>query len=190
MYKITCKFFIVITLLTGCFYPWLITEIATTTMPSKAYGSLIYQNGQLRGSILIGQSFTKNEYFWSRPSVTNYNTVPAIASNLGPTSKILKNMVEERAKQWANTSLPKEKIPTDLLYASASNIDPHISPQAAFYQVERIANARSLNAEQIARLNSMIDNQTEGKMEVLGSPHVNVLFLNQLLDKEFPKSGL
>lgn len=129
------RLFLWMTFILGGAYPLLITGIAQITMNHKANGSLI---GTV-GSNLIGQKFENDKYFWGRPSASDYNAVPSGASNLGPTSKALKEAVEKRkAKVGANA-------PPELLYASGSGLDPHISPETAIYQIDRIIKARGLN---------------------------------------------
>lgn len=186
MFWIACKIFLVLTLLTGCLYPLLITLIATITMPYQSYGSLIFQNQQLRGSELIVQSFTDSRYFWPRPSAAKNNPLLSQASNWGPTSRELKQEVEQRAQKLAQMhSVPPSSIPTDLLYASGSGLDPHISLEAAYFQMDRVARARALSPADKEKLQQLIQDFTESKLGILAPPHVNVLLLNKELDQQF-----
>lgn len=184
MFWTACKVFFVMTVLTGCLYPFFVTEIATFIMPYQAYGSLVFQNGKLKGSELIVQPFTDPRYFWPRPSANNYNPLLSQASNLGPTSQQLKQEVEQRAQRLAKShGSSSDSIPTDLLYASGSGLDPHISLQAAYFQIDRVAQARGLSAQDKERLHQLVDTLVEGKLGLLGPPHLNVFRLNQQLDK-------
>jgi potassium-transporting ATPase KdpC subunit len=180
-----CKVFIAIALLTGCIYPLLITEIATIAMPHQANGSLIFHNGQLRGSKLIAQPFIGEKYFWPRPSVMDYNALRSYGSNLGPTSRKLQELVRQRAQKYLNASSDNQSIPVELLYASGSGLDPHISVKAVHFQLERVARARSLNAQDQEKLRELIHQFIEGQPELLGPRHVNVLLLNIALDQTF-----
>lgn len=170
------KLFVWLALLTGIFYPLFITVIAELTMKEKARGTLVFdQNHQMRGSLLIGQKFEEDKYFWGRPS--DYQTLPSRGSNLGPTSSILKNAITERKKQFSE----KEKIPSDLLFGSASGIDPHITPEAALFQIERVSKSRNINREQLENLiQKLIEKRTLG---FLGEPRINVFILNLKLDE-------
>ena len=165
-------------LLTGLVYPLALTTVAHVTMPEKARGSLIILKGEIIGSKLIGQKFSSPGYFWSRPSASDYSTLPARGSNLGPTSARLKQLVATRRQ--ALEVFGKE-VPSILLFASASGVDPHITPQSAYFQVGRISQARALKSEEIEKL---IESYTIRPLfHVLGVPHVNVLQLNIALDQ-------
>lgn len=182
---------IALTLLTGVIYPLLVTAIAQAAFPGQANGSLIYsKDGQPVGSTLIGQQFDDSKYFWGRLSATGafpYNAFNAenltasSGSNLGPTSKALVEAVKARvdalrAADPGNTA----PVPVDLVTASGSGLDPHISPAAALYQVPRVAKARSLSEEAVSQL---VAEYTEGRtFGILGEPRVNVLKLNLALD--------
>lgn len=186
MFWTACKVFFAMTFLTGCLYPFFVTEIVTLTMPHQAYGSLIYQNEKLIGSELIGHLFYGDRYFWPRPSTVDYNALLSKGSNLGPTSRLLKETVEKRAQELAkiHSSFP-DLIPTDLLYASASGLDPHISLRAAQFQVNRVAQARKLSPQEKERLVELIDQLVENRLGFLGPSYINVVRLNHQIDQQF-----
>jgi potassium-transporting ATPase KdpC subunit len=181
---------LVLTLLTGVLYPLLVTGIAQVAFPSQANGSLIVQGGQVRGSALIGQPFDDPRYFWGRLSATGvhpYNAFNADAlagssgSNLGPLSPALAEAVRSRIDALrAADPQAGPPYPADLVTASGSGLDPHISPAAAEFQVRRVASARGLTEEQVRRL---VAEHSEGRaLGLLGEPRVNVLRLNLALD--------
>ena len=173
-----------LTLITGVIYPLVMTGVAQLIFPRQANGSLIERDGKILGSALIGQPFSDPKYFWGRPSATGlfpYNAANSSGSNLGPTNPVLKDAVQARveALQAADpgNTLP---IPVDLMTASASGLDPHISVAAAQYQVPRVASARHLSEAQVL---SLLEEHTEGRtLGFLGEPRVNVLNLNLALD--------
>jgi K+-transporting ATPase ATPase C chain len=175
---------LLLTALTGVAYPLAVTTIGQLLFAQQANGSLIVRDGQARGSQLIGQPFSDPRYFWSRPSATGpfpYNSAASSGSNLGPLSDALRTAVQERIAALrtadAGNSAP---IPIDLVTASASGLDPHISPAAAAYQSARVARARGLEPKVVEEL---IANYTSGRQwGVLGEPRVNVLELNLALD--------
>ncbi|HET9644396.1 MAG TPA: potassium-transporting ATPase subunit KdpC [Burkholderiaceae bacterium] len=176
--------FVVLTAITGLFYPLAVTGIAKLAFPRQAGGSLLMKEGKPVGSSLIGQSFTDPKYFWSRPSATSpmpYNAGNSGGSNQGPLNPALLDAVKSRVEALkAADPENKEPVPVDLVTASASGLDPHISVAAAQYQAGRVARARGL-APEIVR--SAIARHTNGRvLGVLSEPRVNVLELNLDLD--------
>jgi K+-transporting ATPase ATPase C chain len=176
--------FAVLTLVTGVAYPLVVTGVAQTLFPAQASGSLILRDGKPVGSALIGQNFTEPGHFWGRPSATSpmpYNAAASGGSNQGPLNPALVDAVKSRidalrAADPGNTA----PLPVDLVTASASGLDPHISPAAANYQVARIAKARGLPVEKVHHL---VDQQTERPLlGLLGERRVNVLQLNLALE--------
>lgn len=138
---IALKFLLIMTLLTGIIYPLLMTGLAQLSYPFKANGSLIMKGGKIIGSELIGQKFDSSIYFWSRPSAIGYNPVQSGASNFGPTSDTLRKSVNARRHLFAKMNSTPEgtEIPKEMIFASGSGLDPHISPQGALLQVNRVA---------------------------------------------------
>jgi potassium-transporting ATPase KdpC subunit len=178
--------YIFLTVITGILYPLFITLIAKGLFHDESNGSLYDESGTVRGSFLIGQQFTDPAYFLSRPSASEYATVPSGASNLGPTSDNLKLEVESRRRQLA--LYISEPIPADLLLASGSGLDPHISPEAALAQITHVAQARNLSPDQIESLNELVRQYIEpAQWGFLGAPRVNVLMLNIAVDSLFGK---
>jgi K+-transporting ATPase ATPase C chain len=174
----------VLTVITGVLYPLVVTGLAHTYLRREASGSLIVQNGQPVGSALIGQPFGDPKYFWGRPSATGpfpYNAAASSGSNLGPTNEVLLKAVQDRvAALKAADPDNSTPVPVDLVTASGSGLDPHISPAAAAYQVTRIARARGLSEDTVR---SIVEHHTTGRqIGVLGEPRVNVLLLNLALD--------
>jgi K+-transporting ATPase ATPase C chain len=184
--KIALRFLFAMTILTGVIYPLVMTGLAQLIYPSKANGSLIMKDGKIIGSELIGQKFDSSIYFSSRPSATGYNPVPSGASNYGPTSDTLKKQVEARRKFFAkmNSVTDLLAIPKEMVFASGSGLDPHISPEAALLQVDRIAQARHFDNSRKEKLLKSIKDKTEkAQFFLLGEPRINVLVLNLELDK-------
>ena len=184
---------LVMTVLTGLAYPLAMTGVAQLVFPYQANGSLIEKDKKVIGSALIGQNFTKPEYFHGRPSATTdtdpadstktvpapYNAGNSSGSNVGPTSKALIERVQADVEKLKAEN-PNTPIPIDLVTTSASGLDPDISPEAAMFQVPRVAKARNLDEGQVRRLVQLnTDIRTFG---IIGEPHVNVLQLNMALD--------
>jgi K+-transporting ATPase ATPase C chain len=176
--------FVLLTLLTGIVYPLLVTVLARLLFPAQAAGSLIQRDGRAVGSALIGQNFVDPGHFWGRPSATTpqpYNGTASNASNLGPLNPALTDAVKERiaALRAADSGNPAP-IPVDLVTASGSGLDPHISVAAADYQAARVARVRALP---LPRVQALIAAHTAGRLlGVIGEPRVNVLELNLALD--------
>jgi potassium-transporting ATPase KdpC subunit len=183
---IALKFLLVMTVLTGVIYPFLMTGISQVTFPSKANGSLIIKDGRVVGSELIGQRFDTSIYFWSRPSGVGYNPVPSGASNYGPTSDTLKKLVDARRELFAKINLLSDPslVPKEIIFASGSGLDPQITPEAAMMQLNRVAKARNFSENQKIILLSDIKTLSLGpQFHVFGEPRINVLSLNLMLDK-------
>ena len=164
------RLFIYLTVLTGIVYPLLITGISYILAPMLSQGSLIESKGQVIGSSLIAQGFKDPKYFWPRPSFVNYNPLPSGGSNYGPTNILLKEEARNRRNLLISTG---SKIPNELLYASGSGLDPHISINSALFQINRIAKFRGITQEALQKL---IQDHKQFH-------YVNVLHLNLALDK-------
>ena len=177
---------LVMTVLTGAGYTLLMTGAGRLLYPDRTRGSLVIKDGKVIGSALIAQNFTGPRYFHPRPSAVDYNPLPSGGSNLGPTSLDLKTAVEKRRALLSGGGVT-DKIPADLLFASGSGLDPHISPEAARFQAGRVAKARGMDAERGRALDRLIVEMTEGRtFGILGEPRVNVLILNMEMEKRFP----
>jgi K+-transporting ATPase ATPase C chain len=177
--------FLVLTVITGIAYPLVVTGVAQVAFPAKANGSLIESGGKAVGSELIGQTFSDPKHFWGRPSATSpysYNASSSSGSNQGPLNPALTDAVTGRVKALRDADPGNTAaVPADLVTASASGLDPHVSPAAAEYQVARVAKVRGLDAQKVRALVAEI---TEGRqLGFLGEPRVNVLRLNLALDK-------
>jgi K+-transporting ATPase ATPase C chain len=175
--------FVLLSVVTGLAYPLVVTGVAQVVFPHQANGSLIENDGKRVGSELIAQNFDQPQYFWSRPSAANYNGGASTGSNLGPTNPALLDAVKARlAALKAADPDNNRPVPVDLVTASGSGLDPHISPAAAEYQLARVARARGVEEAEIRKF---VDAFTEGRtLGVFGEPRVNVLQLNLALDRE------
>lgn len=189
-FKPAAMLLLLLTLLTGVLYPLVVTAFAQLFYADKANGSLLYDaKGQAIGSALIGQSFTLPKYFWGRASATSpypYNAGASSGSNLGATNHVLIDAVNTRVKtlQAADPS-NKTPVPVDLVTASGSGLDPHISVAAAEYQIKRVAKARQLDE---SKLRELVNAQMEARQWfMLGEPRINVLQLNLALDQATPQ---
>jgi K+-transporting ATPase ATPase C chain len=176
---------VVFSVLTGLVYPVFTTVVAELAFPSEAHGSLLNSRDSVRGSVLIGQSFDSPRYFWGRPSATApfpYNGGSSSGSNLGPTNPALRDAIAARvARLRAIDPDNPEPVPIDLVTASASGLDPHITPAAAYYQMNRVARERELDS---ARVRALVEENVEPRtFGILGEPRVNVLRLNLALDR-------
>jgi potassium-transporting ATPase KdpC subunit len=176
--------FVALSLVTGLAYPFLVTGAAQSLFPRMANGQLIEKNGQVVGSELIGQSFTEPKYFWGRPSATgpmSHNASASSGSNFGPSNPALLDAVKGRIESLhAADPKNKEPIPVDLVTASGSGLDPHISPAAATYQLGRVAKVRHLSPD---TLQALVSQHTESAfLGFIGEARVNVLTLNLALD--------
>jgi K+-transporting ATPase ATPase C chain len=185
---------VLFTIITGLIYPFVITGIAQVVFPHQANGSLVEQDGKVVGSEVMGQAFSSDNYFHGRPSATvapdpadstktvdaPYNAANTAGSNLGPTSKTLIERITKDVEERKGQN-PNAPVPTDLVTASGSGLDPHISPDAALFQVPRVAKARNLPEE---RLRQLVNEHIKGRiLGLLGEPRVNVLALNMALDR-------
>lgn len=181
---------LVMTVLTGLIYPLAVTGLCQVFFRDKANGSLIAVNGQAAGSALIGQNFTRGEYFQPRPSAAGndgYDATASTGSNFGPTNHKLIDRVKASVEKFRKENPTyTDPLPADLVTASGSGLDPHISPASAEAQADRVAKARRIPVEQ---LKALIDTHTEGRdLGFLGEPRVNVLLLNLALDRQYPAS--
>lgn len=168
------------TVLTGLAYPLAMTGLGQALFPAQANGSAIVRDGTVVGSRLIGQAFTSDRYFWGRPSAAGagYDARASSGANLGPTSQALADRIAEEAKRYGVSAAD---IPPELLTASGSGLDPHLSPRAALFQAERVAIARDLPIEEIQLL--IAQHMEQPALGVIGEPRVNVLALNLALDE-------
>lgn len=176
---IAIRMFLVLTVLTGIAYPLLVTGVAQTAFKSQANGSIVERNGKVVGSRLIGQAFTGDQFFWGRPSATGpfpYNAAASSGSNQGPLNPALTEAIAERVAALGATG----SVPTDLVTASGSGLDPHISVDAANFQVARVAKARNLTEDAVREVVRQHTNARQ--LGFLGEPVVNVLEVNLALE--------
>lgn len=177
---------LVFTIITGIIYPLGITLFSNIFFTQKAAGSLIEKEGHIIGSELISQKFTGDKYFWARPSAIDYNPLPSGASNLSLTSAALKKNYDERKKYFLDKNFlnSNHSIPEEMLFSSASGADPHISGEAAYLQVNRIAKARNFDEMKINKLKRIIESSIRNpQLGIFGKTVVNVLLLNLELDR-------
>ena len=182
------KMFLLMILITGLIYPLAITVIAQVAMSHKAKGDFIVSKGKVIGALLIGQKFESDRYFWSRPSAIDYNPLPSGGSNLGPTSALLKKTIAERKEKILKAEREnKNAIPSELLFASGSGIDPHISVKTAYFQIDRVLKGRGLDSVEGRKfLEKSIEKATVSHfLSSISAPYVNVLILNKMLDESF-----
>lgn len=178
------RMLVVLTIITGLIYPAVVTGLAQRLFSAQAGGSLVSHHGRAIGSSLIGQSFRSERYFWSRPSAVNYNPMPSGGSNLGPTSATLHDSVVARAARFG---VPVDEVPSDLLFASGSGLDPDISPQAAYFQIARVVRGRGYTSVERGKVEELVRQRTALPVfRLLGEPRVNVLQLNLALDSLLP----
>jgi K+-transporting ATPase ATPase C chain len=178
---------LVMTVLTGLIYPGVVTGLCQLLFPNQANGSLVYKDGKVVGSTLIGQNFSRPEYFQPRPSAAGngYDATASSGSNLGPTSQKLVDRVKASADKFHKDNPTfSGTIPADLLTASGSGLDPHLSPESANAQVDRIAQARGVSPDDIRTLVAQLTESRD--LGFLGEPRVNVLRINQALDSRYP----
>jgi len=174
------RYLLTMMLVLGICFTGFVTGLSRIIFPEKHLGSMIVSNGEIKGSRLLAQKFDSPTYFSSRPSAVDYGTVASGASNKGPTSKDLARVVEERRAQWNSFGNP----PADLLTASASGLDPDLSPEAVRFQVARVAEARNFDEEQVGQLKKLVEESIVGPTwGIFGMPRINILELNLALDQ-------
>lgn len=186
MTSVAFRLFILLTILTGVVYPLVMTLVSQIFWHDHANGTFISYQERIIGSRFIGQQFNDQKYFWSRPSSVDYKLMPAGASNLGPRNKELKEQVEKRAAKIAevHTGSTLATIPSDLLYTSGSGIDPHITMEAALFQLDRVVKARSFTQEQKEHIQDLLTILAKKHYDkLLVGQYVNVLDLNIALDE-------
>jgi K+-transporting ATPase ATPase C chain len=182
------RMIVVLTILTGVVYPLLLTAFAQLVFPRQANGSMIENRGRIIGSELLSQKTTGDKYFWPRPSAVDWNPLPSGGSNFGPTSKALADSVRMNRIRFIgrNALSAGTVVPKEMLFASASGLDPHISAEAAMLQVRRVAAARFLDSARTEQLKTLVRKRTEyPQYGIFGEERVNVLQLNCDLDTEF-----
>jgi K+-transporting ATPase ATPase C chain len=172
-------------ILTGIIYPGIVTIITSICFPNEALGSLVERNGVIIGSKLIGQNFDSQKYFWSRPSYNNYNPLPSGGSNLGFLNPLLTETIRRRENAFlqANKIEKDLNIPAEMVTASASGLDPHISPTAALLQVSRVAQERGMDKGKQDQIVNLINDMIQKRQfSLLGEPRINVFLLNLKID--------
>jgi len=175
--------FSIMTLATGIMYPLFVTGLARLLFPFTSQGSLRQRKGVIIGSVLIAQDVRDPAYFWPRPSASHYGTMPSGASNLGPLSRELRTQAAKRQEEWTLANGSGSPVPLEVMSASASGLDPEISPEAAMAQLNRIARARRWEPEQARAAEELITVHTEKPLlNFIGIPRVNILLLNLALD--------
>jgi K+-transporting ATPase ATPase C chain len=177
---------LLLTVVTGLLYPLSLTLLANLIFPVRSNGSFIERDGGAVGSEVLSQSFNTDRYFWPRPSAIDHNPLPSGASNLGPTSDRLRELVQNRRAEFLiRNGLPSNTfVPGEMLFASASGIDPHISPASARLQVARVAHARNFDSTKTLRLQVLVEHAVEQPtLGFLGETRINVLKLNLALDE-------
>ncbi|MFA6468737.1 MAG: potassium-transporting ATPase subunit KdpC [Bacteroidota bacterium] len=180
------RLLLTMTVLTGIIYPVAMTFLAASLFPYQAKGSLVEKNGGIIGSELIGQKFTADKYFHSRPSGIDYNPLPSGGTNWGPTDTRMADSAKDRSVRFRiqNNLAEEIVVPTEMLFSSASGVDPHISPEGARLQMKRIARTRGFSPEQTASFKILVERFIQGpEMELFGNPRVNVLMVNIALDE-------
>jgi K+-transporting ATPase ATPase C chain len=180
------KIFLFMTVLTGLLYPLLVTGIGKVLFPRLASGMMIERGGHIIGARMISQKFVSTKYFWGRPSAVDFNPLSSGGSNLGPTSEALKKAVQERIEivRKAHDLSNNAVVPQDLIFASASGLDSDISPEAAFFQLSRVAKARGMSEDQVGKLRELVERHVENPdLGFIGEPRVNVLELNLAMDE-------
>jgi K+-transporting ATPase ATPase C chain len=184
------RLFLILTFITGVLYPLFTTLIGQIAFSEKANGNLVKVDSKIVGSALIGQKFTDDRYFWPRPSAIDYNPLPSGGSNLALTSMALRDSVIARRKALEKSNPGSGAAPVDLLFASGSGLDPDISPEAARFQIDRIAKARGLDNGQKIKLIGFVEKHVkQPDFGILGEPRINVLLLNLALDSVFVENS-
>lgn len=179
---IALRLFLLMTIITGLLYPLAVTGLASLLFPGTSRGSLVSRKGIVVGSSLLAQGSSDPAYFWPRPSACNYNTMPSGASNLGPTSKELRNLMVERLNYWSAAN--NAPVSLEMITAPGSGLDPHISPEAAIAQLPRITRARRWNPKQMEVAKQTLDKLIERPLlGFIGQARINIFLLNLALDK-------
>jgi potassium-transporting ATPase KdpC subunit len=179
-----CLLLFSLSFITGVLYPICITAFANIFFQKQATGSVLRDHGSVVGSQLLGQRFTSDKYFWSRPSVIGYNPLPSGASNLSPVNLVLKDSVDHRRNVFATANhIDPNEVAPDMVFTSGSGLDPHISPLAARQQVERVCSARNFGSVERNKVNTLVNELLEGpQWGLFGEYRVNIVALNRGLD--------